>query len=115
MTEKNKKYAYPWAELYDMESRLAPVSKETGRIGRPRQLYIRRRTSLMLSDEEASLLAIATLKLQEALRPGSVTKSQVYGLAVRLLSDRLRLLKERVGSWEDVVQALMLEEEGEVG
>lgn len=110
--EMKKKYAYPWAELYDMESRISGTGTRGGRKGRPASLYTRRRTSLMLSDDEVLMLANATAKLGNALHPGSVTKSQVYGLAIRLLDSRLDSLKDRVSSWDDVVRVI-LEERGD--
>jgi len=35
-----------------------------------------------------------------------VTKSQVYGLAVRLLDHRMKQLPDHVASWEQVIQSL---------
>ena len=105
--KQQRKYAYPWAELYDMESRVFSSPTGTGRQGRPNQLYVRRRTSLMLSDEELQSLGTDLLTLQNALRPGKVTKSQVYGLAVRVLTARMNALPKRVTSWDDVVRALI--------
>jgi hypothetical protein len=106
-TKQQRKYAYPWAELYDMESRVLPTPHGTGRPGRPSQLYVRRRTSLMLSDEELQSLGTDLLAIQNALRPGKVTKSQVYGLAVRVLTARMEALPDRVTSWDEVVRALI--------
>ncbi len=96
-----------------MESRVLGGSTGQGRLGRPSQLYIRRRTSLMLSDEELQSLDETMLAIQTALRPAKVTKSQVYGLAVRVLSARLKALESdsRLSSWDEVVKALI---EGEV-
>ena len=106
-SKQQRKYAYPWAELYDMESRVLTPPSGTGRKGRPNQLYIRRRTSLMLSDEEVQSLSTDMLTIQNALRPGKVTKSQVYGLAVRVLTARMEALPDRVMSWDDIVKALI--------
>jgi hypothetical protein len=106
-SQGKQKYAYPWAELYDMESRVTAAKAKARRRGRPSSLYTRRRTSLMLSDDEASMLDRATVRLADALRPGNVTKSQVYGLAIRLLDNRLAFLSDRVSSWEDVMQSLL--------
>ena len=108
-SQGKQKYAYPWAELYDMESRVTVAKAKARRRGRgrPSSLYTRRRTSLMLSDDEASMLDRATVRLADALRPGSVTKSQVYGLAIRLLDSRLASLSDRVSSWEDVMHSLL--------
>ncbi len=92
-----------------MESRVLGGSTGQGRLGRPSQLYIRRRTSLMLSDEELQSLDETMLAIQTALRPAKVTKSQVYGLAVRVLSARMQALEgeTRMTSWDDVVKALI--------
>ncbi len=104
---KKSKPNYPWAELYDMESHVsgaAPV--RSGKVGRPSRTYIRRRTSIMLSDEEQDALEKNTYLIRQAMRPGSVTKSQVYGLAVRLLDHRMKLLPDHVKNWDQVIQSL---------
>lgn len=98
---------YPWAELYDLESRVpgtAPI--RSGKTGRPHRAYIRRKTSVMLSDEEQASLERITYLIRQALRPGSVTKSQVYGLAVRLLDHRMKLMPEHVENWKQLIEAL---------
>jgi hypothetical protein len=106
---------YPWAQLFDMESRIvksSPIKQE--RPGRPHRVYIRRRKTIMLSDEELSMLDVTELRIKESMRPALVTKGQVVGLAVRLLNERaLNLLPKRASSWEDVVKALFLGEGGE--
>jgi hypothetical protein len=66
----------------------------------------------MLSDEEAQSLGTDLLTIQNALRPGKVTKSQVYGLAVRVLTARMKTLPDRVTSWDEIVKAL-IEGDGE--
>jgi hypothetical protein len=110
---KQRKYAYPWAELYEMESRIHGSKGGQGRIGQPSQLHIRRQTSLMLSDEELQSLYETMLSIQNALRPAKATKSQVDALAVRVLSARLKVLESesRLSSWDEVVKALI---EGEM-
>jgi hypothetical protein len=60
----------------------------------------------MLSDEEQAALEKITYLIRQAMRPGSVTKSQVYGLAVRLLDHRMKQLPDHVASWEQVIQSL---------
>jgi hypothetical protein len=47
--------------------------------------------------------------IRQAMRPGSVTKSQVYGLAVRLLDHRMELLPDHVANWDQVIQSLFEE------
>jgi hypothetical protein len=95
-----------------MESRVATPPAASRRQGRPHQLYVRRQTSLMLSPEEQQLLGMAVLNIQDALRPtAKVTKSQVFGMAVRVVAARLKWMPERVTSWDEVVKALI---EGEL-
>jgi hypothetical protein len=60
----------------------------------------------MLSDEEQAALDNSTFLIRKAMRPGSVTKSQVYGLAVRLLDHRMKLLPDRVTNWDQLIQSL---------
>lgn len=106
-TSKKAKPNYPWAELYDMESHISSAAQvRSGKVGRPPRIYTRRRTSLMLSDEEQAALDKSTFLIHEAMRPASVTKSQVYGLAVRLLEYRLKFLPNRATSWDEVIQSL---------
>lgn len=67
--------SYPWAELYDLESRVSGTTPvRSGKTGRPHRAYIRRKTSVMLSDEEQEALERITYLIRQALRPGSVTK-----------------------------------------
>jgi hypothetical protein len=104
---KKGKPNYPWAELYDMESRVSGATPvRSGKVGRPTRTYIRRRTSIMLSDEEQDALEKSTYLIRQAMRPGSVTKSQVYGLAVRLLDHHLKFLPDHVTSWDQVILSL---------
>ncbi len=107
--QKQKKYAYPWAELYDIESRVKKKPVGQGRVGRPASLYIRRRTSLMLSDEELEQLDGEVLAIQNMLRPGRVTKGQVFGLAIRLLEERLKDIEGglKARSWDELFQSLI--------
>lgn len=99
--------AYPWARLYNLESRVPGMpTADLGRRGRPPRAYIRRRTTVMLSDEEQSMLDRGTLQIKDALRPATATKSQVFGLAVRLLDHRLRFLPDHADDWEEIVGAL---------
>ena len=60
----------------------------------------------MLSDDEQEALEIITYTIRQALRPGSVTKSQVYGLAVRLLDHRMKIMPEHVDNWEQLIQTV---------
>lgn len=106
-TPGNTKPNYPWAELYDMESRVSSATPvRSGKMGRPPRIYPRRKTSVMLSDEEQAALEKITYTIRQAMRPGSVTKSQVYGLAVRLLDHHMEQLPNHVANWDQVVQSL---------
>jgi hypothetical protein len=107
VTSGKNKPNYPWAELYDMESRVSGAAAvRSGKTGRPSRVYPRRKTSVMLSDEEQAALEKITYLIRQAMRPGSVTKSQVYGLAVRLLDHRMEQMPEHVASWDQVIQSL---------
>ena len=113
MSNASTTKSYPWAELYDLESRIsgtAPV--RSGKTGRPHRAYIRRKTSVMLSDEEQEALERITYLIRQALRPGSVTKSQVYGLAVRLLDHRMKIMPAHVDNWEQLIETLFEGAEG---
>lgn len=106
-TSKKSRPNYPWAELYDMESRVSGAAAvRSGKTGRPSRVYPRRKTSVMLSDEEQAALEKITYMIRQAMRPGTVTKSQVYGLAVRLLDHRMNQLPDRVANWDQVIQSL---------
>jgi len=97
-----------WAELYDLESRLAAKAKaKQDRRGHPNSAFIRRRKTVTLTDEELSYLDQVSFQIREALRPGTVTQSQVYGLAVRLLKELSRSLPEHADSWGQIVQAML--------
>jgi hypothetical protein len=52
-----------------------------------------------LTDEELSYLDQISFQIREALRPGTVTQSQVYGLAVRMLKERSRFIPDHADSW----------------
>lgn len=106
-TSKKTRPNYPWAELYDMESRVSGAAAvRSGKTGRPSRVYPRRKTSVMLSDEEQAALEKITYTIRQAMRPGTVTKSQVYGLAVRLLDHHMDQLPDRVANWDQVIQSL---------
>jgi len=109
---KKTKPNYPWAELYDLESRVSGAARmHSGKTGRPTRAYIRRRTSVMLSDDEQAMLEKIAFLIRQAMRPGSVTKSQVYGLAVRLLDFRIKALPDHVENWNQLIKVLFEEKE----
>ena len=111
MTDKpkaEKAEAYPWAKLYNLESGIpGPESGyTTSRVGRPFRPFPRRAKTTYLSDEEISIVNRDLFRIREAMRPSSVTQYQLIGLALRLLDDRIKLLPERVSTWDEVVQAI---------
>lgn len=103
-----KAEAYPWATLYNLESGIG--GSESGytksHVGRPFRPFPRRAKTTYLSDEEISIINRNLFRIREAMRPSPVTQYQLIGLALRLLDDRMRLLPERVATWDDVVKAL---------
>jgi hypothetical protein len=103
--------AYPWAELYDLESRHRVSTGTPRRQGRPNRIYPRHGTSIMLSDEEMSIFDELHYRIRSALRPATVTKGQVHGLALRLLQSKAENLPERADSWDALVRILFPEED----
>lgn len=110
MPSSSKKQAsYPWAELYDLESQRKDSHDNVGttrKIGRPNRLYPRHVTTVMLSDEEQAVFDELHYLIRNALRPATVTKGQVYGLALRLLLSKTKNLPERADTWERLVANL---------
>lgn len=105
MSEKPE--TYPWAKLYNLESGVPGTeSGYTNRVGRPFRPFPRRAKTTYLSDEEISIVNRDLFRIREAMRPSSVTQYQLIGLALRLLDDRIRLLPERVTTWDEVVKAI---------
>lgn len=102
---------YPWAELYDLESRRREPTGTPRRQGRPNRIYPRHGTSIMLSDEEMAIFDALHYRIRSALRPATVTKGQVHGLALRLLQSKIESLPEQADSWEALVRVLFPEGE----
>jgi len=104
-----KKRTFPWTELYNLESQLGqrplPGLRRRGRPPRP---FTRERVQLMMTDEEQRILKRIRNMLEEILEPAKVNRSQVNGLALRLLAMRLEEIKlpENVGSWADLMELL---------
>jgi hypothetical protein len=113
MTQKRPRSQYPWAELYDIESGVKRLqrSREAVGPGRPPNLVKRHKTSITLMDEEKRLYEKLAYVLGSRLHPNKVTKSQVMGLALRLLDSRLETLPETMESWERLANEIFMEEE----
>ena len=105
-----KKRTYPWTELYNLESRLGqrplPGMRRRGRPPRP---FARTRVSLLMTDEEQRILRRMRALLEEWLDPAIVSRSQVNGLALRLLQLRLEGadLPATVTDWSALMEYLV--------
>lgn len=115
MSEETRAPRYPWAELYDLESGVKPIRRARRTPGRPPRPVARHKTSITLLDEEKRIYDRLAYELGSHLHPNKVTKSQVLGLALRLLDARLAGLEDGVDSWEALAAALFAEGEGPDG
>lgn len=77
----------PWAELYNLESRLQqqqlPLSRK---VGRPRSPFPRTGKHMHFTADENRLLASLTGRLQEQFGSNKVKSGQVAGFALRLMA-----------------------------
>jgi hypothetical protein len=102
-----KKRTYPWTELYNLESQLGqrplPGMRRRGRPSRPFQ---RSRVQLLMTDEEQRILKHLRNALEERLEPAKISRSQVNGLALRVLEIRLGAapLPEAVKDWPTLME-----------
>jgi len=103
--------SYPWAELYDLESHHRETTGTPRKQGRPNRLYPRHATSIMLSDDEVAIFDALHYRIRSALRPATVTKGQVHGLALRLLESQFENLPKHAESWDELVRSLFGGEE----
>ncbi len=108
---KQRKPAYPWAELYNLESRTGTyAARRQLRAGRPPRPVHRVKVTLELTDEERRILK----EIQAALatRLSSVAQGQVVGLALRRLKAELSgdseviVLPQQITDWSGVVEYL---------
>jgi len=113
MTESSSPTQYPWAELYDIESgvKRLQLTRETEGPGRPPKLVQRHKTSITLMDEEKRIYEKLAYIIGSKLHPNTVTKSQVMGLALRLLDSKLEALPSSIESWELMAEILFEEED----
>jgi len=109
-----KKRTYPWTELYNLESQLGqrplPGMRRRGRPSRPFQ---RSRVQLLMTDEEQRILKHLRNALEERLEPAKISRSQVNGLALRVLEIRLgaAALPETVKDWPTLMEYIAGEPE----
>jgi hypothetical protein len=113
MAKKDSPLQHPWAALYDIESGVRKLNLPTpiGRAGRPPKAINRLHTSITLTDEEKRLYEKLTYLLGSKLHPNTVTKSQVLGLALRLLDAQVEKLPRSVDSWETLARHLFEQDE----
>ncbi|HNB51486.1 MAG TPA: hypothetical protein PK530_06065 [Anaerolineales bacterium] len=113
MAKKDSPLQYPWASLYDIESgvRKLNLGTSSGRAGRPPKAINRLHTSITLTDEEKRLYEKLTYVIGSKLHPNTVTKSQVLGLALRLLDVQVEKLPKTADSWETLARYLFQENE----
>lgn len=110
---RSKKATYPWAELYDLESRTGATTRRAPQMrrGRPPRPIQRFKVTVELTDEEDRILK--ALKAAFQTRLPSVAQGQVVGLALRHLhqaltasSDEPVNLPAGVQDWAGIVEHL---------
>ena len=99
---------HPWAELYNIESGVqkAHITPATAGPGRPPNIVKRHKTSITLMDEEKRIYDKLAYVLGSKLHPNTVTKSQVMGLALRLLDTKVDELPEALNNWDQMAELL---------
>jgi len=99
---------HPWAELYNIESgvKKAHIAPTAGGRGRPPNIVKRHKTSITLMDEEKRIYDKLAYILGSKLHPNTVTKSQVMGLALRLLDAQVKDLPEALNNWDKLADLL---------
>ncbi len=111
MTAAKKSQPYPWAALYDLESKRR--TRGAGQRGRPASTVAKKNKTFSIPLDELGLFTDSEYKLQKVLHPHHVSKSQVIGLAIRLLNNQLQ---DKLGegitldSWEQLADMVFEEE-----
>lgn len=109
MTAKKKTTPrHPWAELYNIESGVQKthISPAGAGPGRPPNIVKRHKTSITLMDEEKRIYDKLAYVLGSKLHPNMVTKSQVMGLALRLLDAQVEELPDSLNNWDQMAELL---------
>ncbi len=104
---------YPWALLYNLESQIErPAMPSERGVGRPRNPIPRSRVTLLMTADEVRTLQHLTHQMQDHLHPAKISRSQVVGIALRLLKIKLDKIKlpETVVDWPTLIA--VLNEEG---
>ena len=106
--ENSPHLRHPWAELYNIESgvKKAQITTVTTGPGRPPNIVKRHKTSITLMDEEKRLYEKLAYVLGSKLHPNTVTKSQVMGLALRLLDSKVEELPDSLEDWDQLAKLL---------
>jgi len=99
---------HPWAELYNIESgvKKSQITHPMAGPGRPPNIVKRHKTSITLMDEEKRIYDKLAYVLGSKLHPNTVTKSQVIGLALRLLDVEVEELPESLNNWDQMADLL---------
>ena len=106
--KKKDTLRHPWAELYNIESGVqkAQIAPPMAGPGRPPNIVKRHKTSITLMDEEKRIYDKLAYILGSKLHPNTVTKSQVMGLALRLLDTKVENLPESLNNWDQMADFL---------
>lgn len=104
---------HPWAELYNIESgvKKTQLSHRSAGPGRPPNIVKRHKTSITLMDEEKRIYDKLAYLLGSKLHPNTVTKSQVMGLALRVLDGKVEDLPESLNTWDQMADLIFDMEE----
>jgi hypothetical protein len=107
-TKKKTTPSHPWAELYNIESGVqkAHIATAAAGPGRPPNIVKRHKTSITLMDEEKRIYDKLAYVLGSKLHPNTVTKSQVLGLALRLLDAKTDELPNSLNNWDQMAELL---------
>jgi hypothetical protein len=115
-SKKKVPSSYPWAVLYDMESQRGRRPIVEGQKGRPPDVVEKKNKTFSLSLNDLDKFSDTEYHLSKLLSPHTVFKSQVFGLAIRLLAAELDKLDEqersKVNSWVQL-KDLLIPEDGE--
>jgi len=97
---------YPWAELFDLESGIHQGQRANMGPGRPSNPVKRHHTSVVLTTDERRLFDELTYTLKMRIPGGKATKSQVLGLALRLLEEKIKSLPDQQITWAELAETI---------